>query len=268
VNSLGDSGILLIADRPAFGDDLAVAVRELGLDLTVTPFAPDRIEELIASHAYKAVFVRPDWASKDSVKRLVSSSGFGRLPRVLVLDATDPEHYAQSELLQPAAFLFTPVTALSLRAAVDTAIRLCALHGAGQPKHAAKSLMRRFSAIFNMAPELITVSTLDEGRYLEVNDAFVDISGYARDEVIGKTSLELGIWPSLRERETILKEIREQGAINNREMLFRDRNGGLRDTLLSMAPVEIDGVQCLVSVVNDITERKKIQDEIASLERR
>jgi hypothetical protein len=51
VSFLGGSGILLIADHPAFGDDLAVAVRELGHDLTVAPFAPDRIEELIASHA-------------------------------------------------------------------------------------------------------------------------------------------------------------------------------------------------------------------------
>lgn len=198
---MGDSGILLIADRPAFGDDLAVAVRELGLELTVAPFAPDRIEELIASHAYQAVFVRPDCEFRDRVKRLVASSGFGRLPRVLVLDADDSELYARSEILQPAAFLFAPVTTISLRAAIDTANRLCATNGAGRVKNTPQSLMRRFSTIFNMAPELISVSTLDEGRYIEVNDTFVDVSGYARDELIGKTALELGVWPSLVDRE-------------------------------------------------------------------
>lgn len=129
-----------------------------------------------------------------------------------------------------------------------------------------ESLTRRFSTIFNLAPELISVTTLDGGRYLEVNDAFVAASGYARENLIGRTSLELGGWIAESDRNSIVGEVLEKGFIRNREIPFRSRDGRIIDTLFSMMPIDLDGTPCLVCVATDISERKAIEESLKKAE--
>src|SRR5262249_14342188 len=79
----------------------------------------------------------------------------------------------------------------------------------------------RFAKLFKVCPQPMSLATLDDGRYVDVNDSFLAISGYRREEVIGHTSLELQIWESSEQREHIVNRIKSFGAIHNLEKKFR-----------------------------------------------
>ncbi|MDD3363823.1 MAG: PAS domain S-box protein [Syntrophomonas sp.] len=126
---------------------------------------------------------------------------------------------------------------------------------------------QKFSKAFQGSPDMMTISTLKEGRYIEVNDAFLEIVGYERNEVMGKTVHEVGFWEVLEERDVILKQIQEQGSIRNVEILFRTKDGGLLTTLLSADIIDMGGEPQLLCVVKDISNRKQMEREMTRLDR-
>ncbi|HAV63224.1 MAG TPA: hypothetical protein DCY13_12770 [Verrucomicrobiales bacterium] len=131
---------------------------------------------------------------------------------------------------------------------------------------AARALQRQFEQVFRSAPLGITISTLAEGRFINVNETFVRMSGYSRDELVGRTSLEVGLWPDPGERDRLAAALREHGALRNFEYRHRTKNGEERCVLYSVERVELDGVTCALSMFNDITERKRAEAELAASE--
>jgi PAS domain S-box-containing protein len=119
---------------------------------------------------------------------------------------------------------------------------------------------QKFATVFNASPEAISITSLADGRYIEVNDKFLEITGLHKAEVIGRTSVEFGFWLDLREREQFFTLLSVNGALKNYESRFRIHNGELRDFLVSCEIIEIDGEQCCLSVLMDITERKQMED--------
>jgi PAS domain S-box-containing protein len=123
----------------------------------------------------------------------------------------------------------------------------------------------KFSKAFRCSPTILWISTLQEGRVLEVNEAFERHSGYTRDEIVGHTKLELGLWFDLRERETLTDIVRRQGNARDQEVRFRTKSGQVVVILLSVESVELHGQQCLLTVGQDITERKRAEEELRHL---
>ncbi|HVO72080.1 MAG TPA: ATP-binding protein, partial [Aggregatilineaceae bacterium] len=109
---------------------------------------------------------------------------------------------------------------------------------------------------------LIVVTTEAEGRYLAASDAHERVTGYRPDEVIGHSAAEFDPWPSPADRRKTLQLLDERGVVRNLETRFVRRSGEPYTALLSMARVEVGGQPCLVSVVNDITERKQADDAL------
>lgn len=127
----------------------------------------------------------------------------------------------------------------------------------------------RYFKAFHCNPDPVTISTLGEGRYIEVNEAFLKVSGYQRHEVIGHTALELNIWVNPDQREMLVNKLRTQG-YNSRdeEVQFRTKSGEIRIFLYSTEIIDIDGIQHLLFVTRDITERKRIEEALRSSEDR
>jgi PAS domain S-box-containing protein len=123
----------------------------------------------------------------------------------------------------------------------------------------------KFSKAFRCSPTILWISTLQEGRFLEVNETFEKHSGYARDEIIGHTALELELWIDLRERETLIDTVKRQGNARDQEVHFRTKSGQVVVILLSVELVELHGQQCLLTVGQDITERKRAEEELRLL---
>jgi diguanylate cyclase (GGDEF)-like protein/PAS domain S-box-containing protein len=120
----------------------------------------------------------------------------------------------------------------------------------------------KFSKAFRFSPEMIVISSLAEGRLIEVNDAFTLISGYSREEVIGHTPLELDVLACREDYANIKKLLAAGEIIRNMEINLRIKSGEIRQSLFSTERIELDGRECLISVWRDITEKKKMEDDL------
>lgn len=125
----------------------------------------------------------------------------------------------------------------------------------------------KFSKAFRSSPDLITISTLEEGVYVDVNNSFLNTTGYLRHEVIGRSATDLEFWVNPEERDRVFRGVRESGTVRNREITFRTKSGEERTGLVSADAMDIGGKLHVLGVIRDITERKRMQKEMAQLER-
>lgn len=120
----------------------------------------------------------------------------------------------------------------------------------------------KFSKAFRSSPMVISISTVADGRYVDVSDSFYEETGYSRDEVIGHTAFEINIWGDLSDRDRILAEMKEKGRVRELEIRFRKKGGEIRTKLFSADIINLGGEPCLLAVNADITERKNAMDII------
>jgi PAS domain S-box-containing protein len=125
----------------------------------------------------------------------------------------------------------------------------------------------KFSRIFESSPMAMALSTLAEGRYLDVNPEFLKILQRTRDEVIGRTALELGVWTNLEERNAQIAKLKERMPLRNVELEIRGKSGQVTQFLWSAEPVVIAGQDCLLGSLLDITERKRVEVALREGER-
>jgi PAS domain S-box-containing protein len=131
-------------------------------------------------------------------------------------------------------------------------------------EHANEALARseeKFHKAFRSSPDWIVISTLEDGFYIDVNEAFLETTGYRRDEVIGRTSVALGIWAEPEQRKEMVKVLREQEMVRNLEAKFRMKSGEIRYVLWSAEVIDYGDEKCLIAVTRDITARKRAQEE-------
>ncbi|MCW8836634.1 MAG: PAS domain S-box protein, partial [Rhodospirillales bacterium] len=114
-----------------------------------------------------------------------------------------------------------------------------------------------FQAVFRANPSLSAITDPETGMHHDVNLAWCSTLGYSREEVIGRTSAELGLWANPEQRRHIVDTIRTHGSIRNADAQFRAKNGTLRDLLVSGELIEMRGDKRLLLTSQDITERKK-----------
>ena len=114
----------------------------------------------------------------------------------------------------------------------------------------------KFSKAFHGSPDAINITRLDDGTYLDVSHGFEARTGWSREEAIGRSALEMGIWANPKDRERIVQLVKAKGEYTGQEILFRRKDGSLLTGLMSGRVIEIDGVRCLLSITRDITDRK------------
>jgi diguanylate cyclase (GGDEF)-like protein/PAS domain S-box-containing protein len=123
----------------------------------------------------------------------------------------------------------------------------------------------RYRIAFQTSQDAINITRLSDGLYLEVNQAFLDLSGYERDEVIGRTADELGIWANSFDREKMVEILSAGGNFRLLEAQFRQKNGEVIWGQTSSSLMELDGLSCVFSIMRDITNAKKAEEEIRNL---
>jgi len=120
----------------------------------------------------------------------------------------------------------------------------------------------RYRSILEAVPDSITITRVEDGRYLQVNEVFCQMRGYAREEVIGRTPFDLNLYVNMEDREHLIKILKEKGEINGFEVQYRKRDGTTIDTLLSARPLEYAKEDCLLAVVTDVSELKGAQEAL------
>ena len=134
--------------------------------------------------------------------------------------------------------------------------------------NALRSSEERYRTAFQTSLDAITISREDDGRYVEVNQAFLSMTGYEREEVIGRTSLELQIWSEPQDRQKLAEVLRKESVCRDMEFLFAKKNGQRFWGLMSGARIEIDGVPSILFVVRDISEVKAVAEALRQSEER
>jgi PAS domain S-box-containing protein len=114
-----------------------------------------------------------------------------------------------------------------------------------------------FAKSFHSSPALMSIARAADGTIIEANPAFLNGSGYPREEVIGRTTLELGLWLHADQRDEFIRRLRTAGTIRDLEAQFKSRTGFVRTLLLNADIIELGREPCMLTVGIDITERRR-----------
>ena len=140
------------------------------------------------------------------------------------------------------------------------------LAGIGIERKQAEEALHRseqtFSVIFKKAPFAAGLTNIPDGTYLEANEEFERVFGFSREEIVGKTSLELGMYPDPEIRARSAALFSEQGFVHNLDMRLQTRTGEIHDVLINSDLVEIGGEKYILTTANDITERKRAEEDL------
>ncbi len=128
---------------------------------------------------------------------------------------------------------------------------------------------RKFSVVFQSTPVGISLTTLNDGTLFDVNQAWLDLIGYhKKEEVIGKTLQQLGLTPLAAQNKYITSGFKPLGKVRNYEETLVDRKGSLHHVLVNVDTIEINGLDFMLSSMEDITDRKRIEDALRENQQR
>jgi len=212
-----------------------------------------RRDEMIGSTALKLGM----WAEPDDRAKLFDSLQADE--PVILRPATVRRKSGETrDLLISAACFESEGEALFLTSAVD-------ITDAKRARELQQHSEERFAKVFDASPNAISITRLRDGKYLEVNKAWLDLAGYTRNEVIGHTAQDIGIWLDPRDRERFIERIRAHGAVRNHEARLRRKSGPIMDVVLCAEVVEIAGEPHLIVPFIDVTDRRQAEERIQHL---
>lgn len=119
----------------------------------------------------------------------------------------------------------------------------------------------KFQKAFRSSPDWFVISTLEGGFYIDINEAFLRATGYTREEILGKSAIDVGIWVDPQKRAEMIKILREKGIVRNMEVQFRMKSGEVRQMLWSAEAIDYGDEKCLIAATRDITDRVRAQKE-------
>lgn len=130
------------------------------------------------------------------------------------------------------------------------------------------ALHEKFVMAFRLTPDFMSISKAADGRYVEVNDAFERFTGYRRQEVIGRTSVEIGLWKNADQRKSLIETIARDGEARGFEADLCDRHGAVRECLGYASIFESHGERYMIAVVRDVTQARLAERALRESEAR
>ena len=122
-----------------------------------------------------------------------------------------------------------------------------------------------FSKAFRSSSVILVISSIGDGKLIEVNDSFARVLGYAREEALGRSMLELKIWENAAERTQYVETLLVQGTVRDLEARFLSKSGERLTVLISGELIDLNGERCMLSQITDISERKRAAEQIEVL---
>ena len=123
----------------------------------------------------------------------------------------------------------------------------------------------RFRTAFELSPDIMCITDIEDGTFVDVNEECCSAIGYSRDEMIGTPALELGFWHHPEERKVVIESARQSNYVKNMEVEFKIKDGSIRVGLLSATVINVGEKSCFFTVIKDITERKQLEIDLRSV---
>lgn len=139
---------------------------------------------------------------------------------------------------------------------------------AKQAERALRESEEKFSRVFHASPIPLTITRASDERYVDVNESFLERLGYAREEIIGRSAQEIGLWVSSEDREQLMRLLHQKRSVRNFETKFRTKSGEVGTTLLFRDTIEIGGEAYFIGTSLDISERKQMEEALRDSEKR
>lgn len=133
---------------------------------------------------------------------------------------------------------------------------------------ALKQSAEMVTTAFRSSLDAISISLLPEGRYLAINKSFLHMTGYAQDDVLGKTAADLGLWVDEQQRQRVLAKLRMGAEIKQEEFLMRTKAGEIRTAQVSAATVQLGDKRAILGMVRDVTDRRRAEEALRESEER
>jgi PAS domain S-box-containing protein len=131
-----------------------------------------------------------------------------------------------------------------------------------------KEVKDRFESIYMTSPDAIVITRLADGWFIEINPAFTAMSGYTREDIIGKSSIDINIWKDPSDRDKVVSQLRQKGFAENFEFVFKRKDHSQFTGLMSARIIQFGGTMSILSTTRDISERKQSEIEGAETEKR
>jgi two-component system cell cycle sensor histidine kinase/response regulator CckA len=132
-------------------------------------------------------------------------------------------------------------------------------------KHAEEKLRaseEKFSKAFHLGPDAITITSLEDGRFIEVNDNYLRLTGFTREEIIGRTSVETGFWVNPKDRQHVVSLLKRSGEVRDLEIRLLIKSGELRIVQMSAHSIELAGQSCMTAIIRDVTDRRALEVQL------
>jgi diguanylate cyclase (GGDEF)-like protein/PAS domain S-box-containing protein len=123
----------------------------------------------------------------------------------------------------------------------------------------------RYRTAFQMTMDAVALNRVEDGTYVDCNLAFQNMTMYTREEVLGRSSIELGIWTDTRDRVQMIDTVNSGRVCRNMEAQFRKKNGDIFWGMMSASIMEVDGEPCVLTVTRDMSDAKMAENEIKRL---
>ncbi|MBI9036720.1 MAG: PAS domain S-box protein [Bacteroidales bacterium] len=120
----------------------------------------------------------------------------------------------------------------------------------------------KFRLAFKTSPDSVNINRLEDGLYVDINDSFTQITGYTREETIGKTSNEINIWTNFEDRTRLVKRLKKSGKVENLEAKFKLKDNRIIVGLMSAVVISINNVPHILSITRDISNLKHTEIEL------
>lgn len=120
----------------------------------------------------------------------------------------------------------------------------------------------KFRDVFSISSDSISITRLSDGMLIDVNNGFCNITGYSREEVLGKTAKEINVWEDLGERKNLMELLKKDGVVTNMQINFKKKDGTIIPGLISASILKVDNILHIISYIKDISSIKKIENEL------
>jgi len=125
----------------------------------------------------------------------------------------------------------------------------------------------RFRLAFHTSPDAINLNRVSDGKFIDINEGFTELMGYSREDVMGKSSLDINIWESPEDRKRLVEGLMKEGCVKNLEAQFVRKTGEVGIGLMSARILCIKGENVILSVTRDISELKQAQEMLIQSEK-